>query len=119
MNKTVSITSDELRNVVWEMLYNVLGGFLEATVATDEVMALVELSPKWDLRIHFLEDAYETPDLVPADVAISSLGTGVTIRQMPDSDLWYSHRGWCISGRTADDVILGDGYLVAVQSING
>ena len=119
MTQTTRVASDELRDVVWEMLYSILGGFLEATLATDEVMTLVGLSPKWELRIHFLPDAYETPDLVPADVAIISLGTDVTVCQLPDSDLWYSHRGWCIGGRLVDEVILGDGYLVAVQSING
>lgn len=119
MTQTTRVSSDELRDIVWEMLYSILGGFLEATVATDEVMALVSLSPNWELRVHFLEDAYETPDLVPADVAIISLGTDVTVCQLPDSDLWYSRRGWCMGGRLVDAAILGDGYLVAVQSING
>lgn len=36
MTQTIRVSSDELRDIVWEMLYNILGGFLEATVATDE-----------------------------------------------------------------------------------
>lgn len=115
------VAFDELPAALFEALHPLLG-YETANVATDEILYMItdNTTPQgegeidWKVRMTFHADAYETDEMTPADLAISTRPDGIEVRQMPETDLWYSHRGWKIGDKLCEDVYLGDGYTLVI-----